>query len=44
MKSAEINVFLSCSYASKDTKVNDLIIAVCEGLDIKPTNVSNGYT
>jgi len=43
MKSADINVFLSCSYASNDTKVNDLVSAVCEGLDIKPTNVSNGY-
>lgn len=44
MKSATISAFLSCSYSSEDKQINDLVVAVCEGLDIKPTNVSNGYT
>lgn len=43
MKSAEITVFMSCSYQSNDEQVNDLIKSICNGLSMLTTNVSKGY-
>ena len=42
LKSIEIKCFLSCSFDTSDSDLNDTIGAICKGLDIKAVNVSVG--
>lgn len=44
MRSSEVKAFLSCSFRKEDTKINDIVICICEALDIKCVNVSDGYS
>ncbi|HYI63293.1 MAG TPA: hypothetical protein VEW71_00255 [Allosphingosinicella sp.] len=42
MQTAKIEIFFSCSFADPDKKVNDLLLAICRGLGLQPSNVSTG--
>lgn len=44
MKSIPIKSFLSCSFKDEDKEIVSLVAGICEGLDIKCSNVSEGYT
>ena len=43
MKSAKITGFLSCSFAEAEKPLNEFFNAVCKGLDVQCSNVSDGY-
>lgn len=43
MKSATVTAFLSCSFRTDDIEINNLVKAICEGLDISCSNVSTGF-
>jgi hypothetical protein len=42
MHSHKVEIFFSCSFSDDDKPVNDLVLAVCEALDLSATNVSTG--
>jgi hypothetical protein len=44
MGTTNTNVFLSCSFSEDDKAINDLVKAICKGMDIDCINVAKGYT
>ncbi|MDD2850681.1 MAG: hypothetical protein PHY09_02135 [Desulfuromonadaceae bacterium] len=44
MHSPEVSCFLSCSFKPEDSDLNNLILTICNSLDIKCKNVDGGFS